>query len=343
MLGVLSAYSSFFSWLGLFFNTAGRTLDVAGNLGVSNDSAHWIVYKVGRKLYEFYSGKWQEDPEHEYIYNLGLQKGAVWDLSACLLYDGFKLVERGDFSKTMNIASKLFDLYDYFENSHARAEGYRLKSICNLRQLKADEVIKICNEGIEYTGKTNHLAVLQVLYGHCCTAYSLKNELKEALNDLLEAERLVQQTKMAKIYISEYLLARCYYELAILRNNSGKAKADVRALLKQTMLLIRKSRNVPSHRIHGYRLAALAYWMQNKQRKAYINFEKSLNLAENLDAKPELARTCFELGKCMMVLESKRKILRSKNGSEYLLMAKRMFEEMDLQLDLKEYENYMGT
>jgi hypothetical protein len=343
VLGLLSEYSTFFSWMGLFFKTARRTLDVVGKLGVSNDSVHWLQYKVGCKIYEFYSGKWQEDPEHEYIYNLGLQKGAVWDLSVCLLYDGFKLVERGDFSKTLNIASRLFELYDYFENSHARAEGYRLKSICNLRQLKADEVIETCTVGIEYTGKTNHLAILQVLYCHRCTAFSLKNELKEALNDLLEAERLVQQTKMAKIYISEYLLARCYYELAILRNKPGKAKADVHPLLKQTRLLIRKSRNVPSHNIQGYRLAAIAYWRLNNQAKTSTFFEKSLVLAERLEAKPELARTCFEIGKYLMDIKSKRKMLRSKNGNEYLLMAKRLFEEMELQWDLKEYEKYMES
>ncbi len=38
-------------------------------------------------------------------------------------------------------------------------------------------------------------------------------------------------------------------------------------------------------------------------------------LAENLEARPELARTCFELGKCLMDIKSRRKILGSKNAA----------------------------
>jgi len=341
VLGILSEYSVFFSWMGLFFRTAQKILEVAHKTGVSKDSVFWMQYRVGCKVYEFLAGKWQEDPEQEYLYNLGLQKGAVWELSVCKAFDGFKLAERGYFTESMVIASRLFDLYDYFENSHARAQGYRLKSLNHLKKSKFEEVINISCEGIEYTGKTNHVAILQVLHCHRCIAHSMRNEMNDALNDLLEAEKLVQQTKMAKLYICEYLLASCYYELALLRNKPGENKTDVHPLLKQARLLIEKSKNVPSHRIQGYRLAAIAYWMKNKQWKTYRCFEKSLSLAENLEAKPELARTCFELGKCLMDIKSRRKILRSKNGSEYLLMAKRLFEEMDLQWDLREYEKYM--
>jgi hypothetical protein len=82
-------------------------------------------------------------------------------------------------------------------------------------------------------------------------------------------------------------------------------------------------------------------WRINRRRAAYNAFEKSLSLAEHLDARPELARTYFDLGKCLMDPKSKRKILRSRNGSEYLIKAKSMFEEMDLQWDLEEYERYM--
>ncbi len=341
VLGILSEYSVFFSWMGLFFKTAQKILEVAHKTGVSKDSVYWLQYRVGCKLYEFYAGKWQEDPEQEYLYNLGLQKGAVWELSVCKAFDGFKLAERGYFTESMVIASSFFDLYDYFENSHARVQGYRLKSLNHLKKSKFEEVIKTCGEGIEHTGKTDHLAVLQVLHCYRCIAHSMRNEMSEALNDLQEAEKLVQQTKIVKSYFCEYLLASCYYELALLKNKPDKDKTDVHPLLKQARLLIEKSKNVPSHRIHGYRLAALAYWMQYKQKKAFKYFEKSLLLAESLEAKPELARTCFELGKCLMNIKSKRKMLKSKNGNEYLLMAKRMFEDMDLQWDLKEYEKYM--
>jgi len=340
-LGLLSSYSVFFSWLGFFFKTANKNLELCNRLAISKETISWLQYKFAVKMFDYFSGKWQEDPEYEYTYNLGIQKGAVWELTIYLLYTGFIFAEKGNITKSLFVASKLFEASDYFENSHARAQGYRLKSYSYLKFRKLKDVIIVTTEGIHYTGKTNHIAMLQVLHCHKCIAFSLLNESEEAVKNLLEAEKLVQQSKIVKIYICEYLLAKCHYEIALLRKEQSLNQTKWNKLLKTNDLLIRKARTVPSIQMEAYRLRAIVCWLINKQRKAFLCLDKSLELAQRLDAKPELARTCFETGKCLMDPKSKRKILRSKNGSEYLLKARSLFEELDLQWDLREYEKYM--
>ncbi len=77
VLGILSEYSVFFSWMGLFFKTAQKILEVAHKTGVSKDSVYWLQYRVGCKLYEFYAGKWQEDPNRN-IYTIWACKKVLY-------------------------------------------------------------------------------------------------------------------------------------------------------------------------------------------------------------------------------------------------------------------------
>jgi tetratricopeptide (TPR) repeat protein len=187
------------------------------------------------------------------------------------------------------------------------------------------------------------MAMLLVIYSQKSIAHSLLGNVEEARRSLQEAEKLVKERKLIKVYYSGYLLAACYLELAELKKVPEDTKLKINHLLHLTKSLIKTSKVVYSNLAEGYRLRALTYWMLKKQGKAYRNFEKSIELAERLGAKPELARTCFELGKCLMDQKSRHKIVRSKNGSEYLIKAKSMFEEMDLQWDLQEYERYMDS
>jgi len=185
--------------------------------------------------------------------------------------------------------------------------------------------------------------MLMVIYSQKSIAHSMIGEIEEARKCLLEAEKLVKERKLIKVYHSGYLLAACYLELSEYQNVAIKTKQHLSRLVKLSNALIRSSKVIYSNNVEGYRLRAITYWYLNNQNKSFRNFEKAIEIAERYGTRPELARTYFELGKCLMDQKSRHKIIRSKNGSEYLLMAKRMFEEMDLQWDLQEYERYMES
>ena len=93
----------------------------------------------------------------------------------------------------------------------------------------------------------------------------------------------------------------------------------------------------------AYRLRAAAYWILNSPARAAKNFKKSIEAGTGYCGNLELSRTYFEIGKFLRDPKNKRKRLNGMNGTECLLKARAMFEEMNLQWDLAEYEKYMGN
>jgi hypothetical protein len=91
----------------------------------------------------------------------------------------------------------------------------------------------------------------------------------------------------------------------------------------------------------AYRLCAIACWLLNKPTRAVKNFGRSIQAGISYGGNLELSRTYFEIGKFLRDPKNKKERINGMNGTECLLKAKVMFEEMNLQWDLKEYEKYM--
>jgi len=175
-------------------------------------------------------------------------------------------------------------------------------------------------------------------------AHSAKNEIEAARQALAETAKLVKDRKIITIYHYPYVQAKAYIELQELRTvleRKEKPGEKARSLLKTIKQLIRLSKKMRSAATEVYRLKAITCWMLVKQRQAYKNFTLSIQAGQKYNCHLELSRTYFEAGKCLRDMKSIKSSLLGINGSEYLLMARRMFEEMDLQWDLKEYEKYM--
>jgi hypothetical protein len=65
-------------------------------------------------------------------------------------------------------------------------------------------------------------------------------------------------------------------------------------------------------------------------------WDRSIKEGQRLDARLELSRTYFEVGKRLIEPESKYKELNGIKAEEYLDLAKALFAELDLQWDLGE-------
>ena len=80
------------------------------------------------------------------------------------------------------------------------------------------------------------------------------------------------------------------------------------------------------------------YWLTGREQKALTNWEQSIKEGERLGARPDLARTFFEVGKRLLEPHSKYKELNGIKAREYLDKAEKLFREMDLQWDLEQLE-----
>ena len=100
--------------------------------------------------------------------------------------------------------------------------------------------------------------------------------------------------------------------------------------------MLAQSRKYMAERIQALRLVGSYSWFKGKQEKALRHWEQSMKLAERLNARPELSRTYFEIGKRLLEKQSKVKELNGVGAVQYLQKAETLFKEMHLQSDLDE-------
>jgi tetratricopeptide (TPR) repeat protein len=239
---------------------------------------------------------------------------------------------------------KLEEISESFDNSHARAQSFRLSTWAHYRFRRIDNTLEIANEGIRYTGKTGHFSMLLVIWCVKSLAHSAKSEPEEAKKALSEAEKIIADRKIMTVYHVPYVMARAQIELADLKSCIALHKPNrkkFRTALGTINDLIRLSKEMRSEYVEAYRLKALVYRMMKKQRKAFKNLALSIQAGQKHNAVLELSRSYYEAGKCLRENGSARSSLLGLSSSEYLLKAKMLFEEMDLQWDLREYDRYM--
>ena len=80
------------------------------------------------------------------------------------------------------------------------------------------------------------------------------------------------------------------------------------------------------------------YWLIGKQRQALAWWTRTILEGERLGARPDLARTYFEVGKRLLEPQSRYRELNGISAKEYLDKAEKLFREMDLQWDLEQLE-----
>jgi len=343
-LSIFTECANLFMWTGISFKTSQKMLDYSKSAGAENHPGSLIDYRYTLKMHNFHTGQIEEDADFMNIYRTGLSVGDSWPTTIYSLYSGLICVELGKYDRLIEIIKTLDEISESFDNSHAKAQMYRLSSMAHYRFRKIDRALELSDEGIRYTVKTGHFAILLVIWCAKSLAHSAINELDTATIALAEAAKLVKDRKIITIYHLPYLQAKAQIELQTLR--MALARNEKNLVLAQTLLktikqLISLSKKMQTATTEAYRLKAITCWLLGKQNAAFKNFAFSIQAGQKHNCHLELSRTYFEVGKCLRESDSIRSSLLGINGSEYLLKAKAFFEGMDLQWDLKEFEKYM--
>jgi hypothetical protein len=79
-------------------------------------------------------------------------------------------------------------------------------------------------------------------------------------------------------------------------------------------------------------LAGLYFWLAGRQDKAIRWWQKSIEEGEHLKARVELSRTYTEIGKRFFEKMGTYEGLNEGIAREYLVKARMIFEDLDLQL-----------
>jgi len=299
----------------------------------------WLWGKYAQLVCVYYSGRKFEIKDEEKVYKLGTQIGEYWSTTIFYLYGGFNMIEWGNEKQTLHYLKRLTEVSEAFDNNYTIAQFHRLNITYNLKFRKIEETLKATEEASDFIIKTDYTIVLFTIFCFRTIAFSFQSKLAEARTNFIEADKLLKDLKIPIVH-TYYLIAKSYIEIAELVKQTDN-KDCRKTVLKTTNDLVKCTKKIKSNRTEAYRLRAIVFRLLNKPNKALRNFEKSIKAALSYGGHLELSRTYFELGKFLRDTGNKKERLNGMNGTEYLMKAKSMFEDMNLQWDLEEYEKFM--
>jgi len=335
LLGV----SSMLFYVGIAIRFGKKLMDFA----VQYLDNEFVIGTINRiftlSMYLFFSGEKFEKLEEGKLFNKSIQYGEYWKLSTFYVYNGYSAIESGNEKIVKYYLQRLITISETFDNRFPEIQYHRVKTAMYVKFRKMDKVMKVMDEALSFAGKTEYKMQLLLYLCLQSMAFSILHEPDNARKSLAEASILLKDFRITLSYV-QYLIAKSYIEIAELKIkplNQSKGKLA----LKTTKDLINKSQKVKKYLPEAYRLRAIIFSCKNSPKKALLNFDKSIKSAQSFDGKLELSRTYFELGKFLRDPNTKKERLNGLNGTECLMKAKSMFEEMNLEWDLNEYEKYM--
>jgi len=337
---MFATLSTLFFWSGKLIKLGYKILDF-GEKQIKDQNTGWLYLRYPHPHYSHVAGRITEYQDEEKVYKLAIQIGEYWPATMYYTFAGLNTIEAGNEKLVLHYLNRLRSLSEVFDDDFPEVQYYRVRSAMCIKFRKMEDVFAVTEEAISLAKKSDHVMQLLMIYCFRSMAFSVREEFTEARNNLDEAEKLLKGFRI-RSGVVKCLIAKCYIEIAGLKKQPAE-KRDGKILLEATKELVKNSKKYICSLTEAYRLRAIVFRLLNKPDKALRNFDKSFKVALSFGGKLELSRTYFEAGKFLRDPKIKKERLNGLNGTEYLLKAKSMFDEMNLQWDLEEYEKHMES
>jgi tetratricopeptide (TPR) repeat protein len=235
--------------------------------------------------------------------------------------------------------NKLNEIGEVYENDFSLLLKHKLNTdlLTECRSLH-DAMIEVA-QAIDFTEKTGFRVSLLELYSRRALIHMLMGDIEGAEKTIQHANKVRSQVHAAPLMLSTFYLCQFEYYLYLLEestrtsNKSDSFKYRKKAF-KSGKILLKASQKAAQNRTESYKLTGVYYWLINRQKKALKWWYKAIREGERLDARLGLSRTYFEVGKRLLEIESKYKMLNGIEAESYLEKSRVLFEEMHLQWDL---------
>ncbi|MEZ5196728.1 MAG: AAA family ATPase [Bacteroidales bacterium] len=338
--------SCIFLWASFSYPTTRKIINLVDQADLQLNPRPLLSLFMTKSMFNLNTGKWLYNIEADEVFNAGIKAGELWMTSVTALYLGLQKIEMGDYASAIEISDKLKELGNSFENSFAISQGYRVRSVCLMKFRKFEHLQELIDETKVYMHNTDnklHALLVELVQSHL---HIHKNNLEAAVKSFEEAKESLEIIKSVASYYTYYLITKIQLGLALVndkRNMNIKNIKEIREMLKTSKKLISKSKKFVSNLTEAYVLRARIFMFQGKLGKAIKNLQLAIQAGEKYQSRLELSRAYFETGKFLSDPKTKQKQLNGLSGKEYLEKAKTMFEEMDLQWDLEEYNKFNHT
>nr|NQU91848.1 hypothetical protein [Bacteroidota bacterium] len=298
-----------------------------------------ISYQVTLSVHAYYLGLIFDPKDEERVFKEGVNLGQSWLLQGYYFYGGSCIIETGSRNRSQHFIKRLKEVAEVLENSYAMVQSQRLNALYSLKFRNIEDTLDISEAAISLSVNTKHTLTIIALYSIRSVAFSLVARLEDARINLAEMQKYLKGMNLS-LFQTWYLIAKSYIEIAGFKLHK-KNDGDGEIMLKTSKQLIKHAKKAVKNLTEAYRLHAIVFRLLNKPARAFNSFEKSIKAGIDYDCKLELSRTYFEAGKFLRDPKNKKDRINGMNGTEYLMKAKAMFEEMDLEWDLMQYQVFM--
>jgi tetratricopeptide (TPR) repeat protein len=338
--------SCIFLWASFSNPTSKKIIDLVDQADFQLNPRPLLSLLMTKSMFNINTGKWHYTIDADEVFNTGIKTGELWMTSVTALYLGMQQTELGDYARTIEIADKLKELGNSFENSFAIAQGYRVRFVCLMKFRKFEHLQALLDEAKNFMHTTDnklHAFLVDLVQSHL---HIHNNKLEAAVKSFEEAKESLEIIKSVNSYYTPYLITEIHLGLALMNDKGSKNfknSKEIGELLKTSKTLISKSKKFVSNLTEAYLLRSRIFMFQRKFKKAAKNLSLAIATGEKYNSRLELSRAYFETGKFLSDPKTKQKQLNGLSGKDYLEKARLMFEEMDLQWDLGEYRKFLGT
>jgi hypothetical protein len=209
------------------------------------------------------------------------------------------------------------------------------------RRLQAATIF--LNKGIKFVKKAETGTYMNDLYTMRAQAKMMSGDVSGAEDSLLSATNYLTEVKPIPYFYAPFLLAQSRVEIHRMKerletgDETNLPEFRQRAF-ESSKRALKKSSKSAYHLTEALKTMGTYYWLIGKKSKALKWWRRSIAEGDRIGARVELSRSYFEVGKRLSEPDSKFKELDGISAIEYLRKAKKMFEEMDLQWDLDEFD-----
>ncbi len=347
-MAAASGFSALFSYSGVSLKIGEKVLDYTKDYLPKSDIRAVFAYGYWKLVCDYLSGNWTKQGEFdEGLIDSMVVKGEAWNATGYITILGFIKIELGDFNAAQKCCDKLQEIAEVYEDDYAKVRNYYVYTRLLLRKGKLEEVMMESNEGVPFIARVGQPLAVIFLLGMRANSQILLKDINGAEDSLKQAEELVSQEKrISPLMISSYLTSQFKLNLfnlekAIDSGDRFKIKQFRKKSLHFGKAALKNSEKYMAEKTKVLRLMGTYFWLIGKQERAFAWLEKSLKLGDKLHARPELARTYFEVGKRLKDERSRIKKINGIGADDYLQRARQILTEIDMRRDLVELEKIL--
>jgi len=337
--------SGAFSCGALSFKLSNRMLEISQRLEQAKDIGGRIQFACVSTVNQHCQGTWDQIKELDIdLLDSSLGIGDFWHSANYMWFYGMVKMEQGEFKDVLKIIEILFDAGESYDNFHHMINAPMLKGALLIKKRVGYGALAEAEQGLT-DSREKGTELLEIIF------LGLKSEAQMLLGDWDGADESLSQAKVIydrqklimPVFAAHYLTSLLLFNIHRLEQavHSGDS-LNLAPFRKQAYpsgkAAVRNSRKYAPYRTKIFKLMGRYYWLIGKQRKALKWWVRTIQEGKRLGARPDLARTYFEVGKSLMEPQSKYRELNGLSAQEYFEKAEKLFREMDLTRDLEQLE-----